>query len=242
MNLMKHRHQNIALALMTLFIARIPAIGQSEKDPHRPACTSPQCKKIKSFLKSHYCGESPSGNGPDDGCEFRSPKKLATTVKVTANYDCDWNETEGKSKCQQHGQPPETVRNILVREMRKIGLPAKADRELHFTVWESSSPKWVLAAGNYESTRGLDLSLCQIIIVIEQAEKVHVLRKVQLQKTNVDVPNLTTWYPLDMADVNGDGQMEIIIGGDAYEDHWIEVVGLKNGSFETLFSGLGYYL
>jgi hypothetical protein len=227
---------------MILSIAEIPAIGQSAKDPHRPACTSPQCKKIKSFLKSHYCGESPSGNGPEDGCEIRSPEKMSTTIKVTANYHCDWNETEGKSKCQQHGQPSEVIRNILVREMRKIGLPAKADRELHFTIWESSSPKWVLAKGNYESTRGLDLSLCQIIVVVDQTEKVHVLRKVPLQKTNVDVPEVITWYPLDLADVNGDGQTEIILGGDAYEDHWLEVVGMENGSFKTVFSGLGYYL
>jgi len=42
--------------------------------------------------------------------------------------------------------------------------------------------------------------------------------------------------------VDGDGHMELILEGDAYEDHWFEVVSVKDGSFKTIFSGLGYYL
>src|ERR1700676_268929 len=98
--------------------------GQTEKDPHRPACTSAGCRKIKSFLKAHYCGESSFGNGPDDGCEIRVPKKLGIGFKVTAGFDCKW--VDGARNCQQHGQPSSEVRNILIGELRKLGLVAKA--------------------------------------------------------------------------------------------------------------------
>src|SRR5208283_1301831 len=57
--------------------------GQPEKDPHRPPCNSAQCRKVKSFVKTHYCG-APEGNGPDDSCQIRQPKKRLN-VKVTAN-------------------------------------------------------------------------------------------------------------------------------------------------------------
>jgi hypothetical protein len=95
---------------------------------------------------------------------------------------------------------------------------------------------------NYKNTYGIDMTICQVIVLIDQAEKVHVLRKVPFQKTNADVPKVIMWIPLDLADVNGDEKTEIILRGDAYEDHWLEVVGMKNSSFETIYSGLGYYL
>jgi hypothetical protein len=41
---------------------------------------------------------------------------------------------------------------------------------------------------------------------------------------------------------DGDGQLEIILEGDAYEDHWLEVDKMQAGSFRKIFSGLGYYL
>jgi hypothetical protein len=65
---------------------------------------------------------------------------------------------------------------------------------------------------------------------------------VQFQKTNADKPTVTTWFPMGIADVDGDGQLEIILEGDAYEDHWLEVDKMQGGSFRKIFSGLGYYL
>lgn len=62
------------------------------------------------------------------------------------------------------------------------------------------------------------------------------------QKTDADVPQVTTWFPVDIADVDGDGQAEIVLEGDAYEDHWLEVFDIQDDSFKTIFSGLGYYL
>jgi hypothetical protein len=81
-----------------------------------------------------------------------------------------------------------------------------------------------------------------LIGVIDQNGHVQALRTVPFQKTDADVPVVTRWSPIDIADVDGDGQMEIVLEGDAYEDHWYEVDGIQGGSFEMIFSGLGYYL
>jgi hypothetical protein len=217
-------------------VTAIEVNGQSEKDPNRPPCNTSRCQKIKAFLKAHYCGESPFGNGPDDGCDTRLQKPGPGT-KVIADFICRWT-----SKCQQEGQPSPEIRRILIGEMRQIGLPAEADKEVHFTVLEAKSLGWSLMAANYGHLSGADLSLCQVILVADQVGQVYVLRKVPLKKTNADAPEVTTWSPVDIADVDGDGRLEIVLAGDAYEDHWIEVVSIQNGSFTTIFSGLGYYL
>jgi hypothetical protein len=214
--------------------------GQAEKDPHRPTCTSAGCRKIRSFLKAHYCGESPAGNGPDDGCEIRPPKKLGTGFKVKADFDCKW--VDGVRKCQQNGQPSSEVRNILLGELRKLGLPAKANGQIYFTFWESTRSGWSLAAADYHHSAGNDLTLCQVIVTIDQNSHAHIMRKVRFQKTDADKPTVTTWSPIDLADVNGDGHIDVVLEGDAYEDHWFEVDSVEDSSSHTIFSGLGYYL
>ncbi len=96
--------------------------------------------------------------------------------------------------------------------------------------------------GSYDHLSGLELTSCEVIVVAE-ARGVHVLRKVPLRKSeNVDAADFTTWTPLDIADVDGDGLLEIVLEADAYEDHWLEVVSIQGGQFKTIFSGLGYYL
>jgi len=138
-----------------------PAIAQQEQqteqdDPHRPICTTPRCEKTKSFLKSHYCGESPFGNGPGDGCAIRVEKKRVPSTKLTVSYICTWNDTDGTSKCEQRGLPSPEDRSILIREMRRVGLPAQGEKEVHFTVLKSSLG-WSLMAANYGLTSGTDL-------------------------------------------------------------------------------------
>src|SRR5277367_6064858 len=117
------------------------ATAQDGKDPHRPPCTTARCLKIKSFVKTHYCG-APQSNGPDDSCEIVLPKKPGTGVKVIAAFDCKW--IEGVRKCQQKGEPSPEVRNILVNELHRLGLPAKAAGQILFTAWESPSSGWSL--------------------------------------------------------------------------------------------------
>jgi hypothetical protein len=131
---------------------------------------------------------------------------------------------------------------MLVRELQRLGLPPQRQREIYFTVLESPSSGWLLATANYSYVVGPDLLLCRVLALVDQDGNLHMLRKLAFRKTDADVPNVTTWFPIDIADVDGDGQLEIVLGGDAYEDHWLEVVGIQNGSFKTIFSGLGYYL
>ena len=229
--------------LVSVFLPLLLLSGQTkgqEKDPPRPACSSAHCRKIKAFLKAHYCGESPAGNGPDDGCEIRQPKKIGTGIKVIADFDCKW--IEGVRKCQQYGRPSSGIRNILVRELKQLGLPAKAAGQIYFAVWESKASGWSLATADYHHSAGSDLTLCQVIVTIHRSSRAQVLRKVRFQKTDADKPTITTWFPIDLADVDGDGHIDVILEGDAYEDHWLEVDSVHDGRPRTIFSGLGYYL
>jgi hypothetical protein len=232
--------QVLLTALIALLMVGVCAAGEAETDPHRPACTTVQCRKIKSFLKAHYCGQSPEGNGPDDGCDIVPPKKPDGGAKVLADFDCKW--IDGARKCQQHGQPSSEARSILMSEMRNLGLPANIDKQIYFTVWEDTESGWSLAAADYHHSAQDDLTLCQVIVTIDQNSHVHLLRKVRFQKTDVDKPAVTTWFPIALADVDGDGQIDAILEGDAYEDHWLEVDSVQDGSSRTIFSGLGYYL
>jgi hypothetical protein len=87
-----------------------------------------------------------------------------------------------------------------------------------------------------------DIEICEVVAVVDQNAHLTVLRKLPLKKTDVDVPNVTDWTPLDIADTRGDGEVDVILVGDAYEDHWLEVISVRNASAKTIFSGLGYYL
>jgi hypothetical protein len=167
-------HANILQITKYLLIAALvpflavggPVHGQDDKDPHRPACTSARCQKAKSFVKAHYCGAS-QGNGPDDSCEIRRPHRPGTDVKALASFECGW--TEGVRKCQQHGQPSPSVRSILIDELHRLGLPAKATGQIYFTEWESASSGWSLASADYDHRTGTDLTLCEAIVIIDQS-------------------------------------------------------------------------
>jgi hypothetical protein len=229
-------------ALMSFFVVGLQATAQAEKDPHRPACTNARCRKIKSFLKAHYCGESPFGNGPDDGCELKRPEKPGTGINVMADFSCKWNESKQAAQCEQHGEPSSVIRSILIRELRRLGLPVKANGQTYFMIWESTSSGWSMAAAYYSRFAGPNMTLCQAIVIIDRNSQVLVLRKLPFQQTDADVPTVTQWFPFDLADVDGDGQIDVILEGDGYENHWFEVVSVHDGAFQTIFSGLGYYL
>jgi hypothetical protein len=226
-------------ALVPFLVVGGRAHGQDDKDPHRPACAGARCLKAKSFVKAHYCG-APQGNGPDDSCEILPPKRLVTDGKVVASFDCSW--IEGVRKCQQHGQPSPSVRSILIGELQRLGLPEKAAGQIYFTEWESMSSGWSLAAADYDLLTGDHLTLCEVIVIIDQSSQVHVLRKVPFQKADADKNTVTTWSPIDLADADGDGHVDVILEGDSYEDHWLEVESVQDGGARTIFSGLGYYL
>jgi hypothetical protein len=226
-------------ALLTVMCAQIFA---QTKDPHRPPCTDSRCRRIKTFLKSNYCGESPFGNGPDDGCEIKNPKKPRTGVEVIANFTCKWNESTEANVCQQHLQPPVNVCDILISELRQIGLPAKVKGQIYFTVWKSAHSGWSVAEANYSHAVGSSVELCQVIVIIADNSRPILLRKLPFQKTDADIPTVSQYSLLDVAEVEGNNQEQIVLEGDAYENQWLEVISFQDGTAKTLYSGLGYYL
>jgi hypothetical protein len=240
----------VVLIFALLFMVTVVSTSQNvrgaenrERDPNRPPCAGESCKKIKRFLKAHYCGKSPYGNGPDDGCDIRVPKKPRAGVHVIADYRCEWNEQKETSVCKQFGQPSAEIADVLRLELKGLGLPTTRSNSIQYRVWSSVSGGWTVAEASYSHAAGSRLALCEVIVVLNQPADLHVVRRVRYQKTNVDVPTVTTWSPIDIADVNGDGHDEVVLEGDSYENHWLEVISVgENLATKTTFSGLGYYL
>jgi hypothetical protein len=230
----------VLAALIAASVTQAGSMTQTGRDPHRPACKSARCLKIEAFLRSHYCGVSPFANGPDGGCELKNTGKRQ--AEVTADYECKWNDTQRSVRCEQRGQPPPTIREILLSQLHRLGLPANANGETNFTLRKSAHSGWSLATAHYSRIAGAEVELCEVVVVVDQALRVTVLRKLTFQKTDADVPEVTQWSPVDVADVEGNGIEDVILEGDAYENHWLEVVTVHDGNVQTIYSGLGYYL
>lgn len=215
-------------------------VGLAQQDRHRPPCNSTRCKTIERFLKQHYCGKFPYGNGPDNGCAILDPNP-GKAVDVIADFACNWSPADDKAVCKGHGKPPATIRTPVVRELRRLGLPS-TENDVYFRVWKPRSVDWWVAEGYYEHSLGDRFTLCQVVVLLDTQGRPRVLRKVPFQSANTDVPEVTTWSLLGLADADGDGQLDVILRGDAYENHWLEVITPNRQSTPTLFSGLGYYL
>lgn len=228
--------------LAAVLVVYAPLIGAAEPDPHRPVCATARCTQIKSYLKIHYCGESPYGNGPDDGCEIVRPRAAQADVEVVAEWSCDWDDQTRERTCRQQGQASAPIRTIVDREMRRLGLQAAQNAETRFTVLRSTSAGWSVAEGIYYRLQGESATFCQVVVSVDVSSRVNVLRQHRCHKENADVSEGTSWSLLGIADVDGDGQPDIIFEGDEYENHWLEVVSLRGASVHTIFSGLGYYL
>jgi hypothetical protein len=126
--------------------------------------------------------------------------------------------------------------------LQQLGLPAQDPGNTYFTVWQSDRVRWSVAQTDYSYRIGDDIELCEVIALVDQNSNVIVLRKLPFTKTDVDVPKTTEWSLVDLADTRGRGHPDIVLVGDAYEDHWLEVISVENGVAKTMFSGLGYYL
>jgi hypothetical protein len=193
-------------------------------------------------VKAHYCGESPYGEGPDDGCAIVYPKGSKTGVEVIAHFACEWRA--GQRTCRQYGQLASETRSVVMGELRRSGLPGGKDKETYFNVWKSPSTGWLIAEGYHQGAIEKDdsMTLCQVILLMDPKSGTIVLRKLPFTKTDADMPRVTTWKVLGMADADNDGHSDIILEGDAYEDHWFEVDVIDHGAALKIFSGLGYYL
>lgn len=239
--------KRIALSLAIVSVLFFATAGmdshaQQQVDPHRPPCIDASCHKIRTYLKKHYCGESPAGNGPDDGCDVRDARRHNTNFKAVADYECSWNEQKDDSECTQYGHVAPDVKEPLVRELHQLGAPRNLQGDTFFTIWKSPKVEWTLAQAYYSHRVGGDVELCEVIELINQNAKPTIIRKLPFTKTDADVPAITDWTFLDLADTRGNGNVDVILLGGAYEDHWLEVISVQDGSVKTIFSGLGYYL
>jgi hypothetical protein len=216
------------------------AFAQPTKDSHRPACTDSVCRAARAYVKAHYCGESPYGNGPDDGCEVIPLKHLSPGTSSVAKYKCEFDDKTNKPICKQLLSPPPEFRGTLLDQMHKIGLPKQDDGKVLFSVLTSTSAGWSVLEAYYQQLSGESLTLCQLVAAIGPDKEPRVLRKVRFQTTDSDMKTVTTWSPVDISTVGG--QQELVLQGDLYEDHWFEAFGIENGVPKIIFSGLGYYL
>jgi hypothetical protein len=228
-----------------LVISLIPAYANtpSRKDPHRPPCTSQECRAIQQYLKAHYCGRSPWGNGEGESCELRVPKAATRGFKTLASYHCDPEDTSRSYRCAQRGTVPAAVVEAMHGQLTAIGVPAAAQRGIYYSIYQPSSAPWKLVEATYLRYKGDILTECQVLAVLGTDSVPHVLHKASCTKNDVDKPVFTEWSLLDVADVNVDGRVEIILEGNAYEDHWLEVIRLREDlTPEIIYSGLGYWL
>lgn len=218
--------------------------AQTDTDPNRLPCTTVRCKAIESYVRAHYCGASPARNGPDNGCELLPPKKQPAGVDVLARYHCTYNDQANQEHCVQLGQVPAELRRTLIAQLRNVGLPATATGGFAFTVWRYRSAGWIVADVSYSALAGSKVSLCQVIVRVDKDSHVLILRKCPLitMGADADTPDITEWTLVDVADIEHSGHPDIVLEGDAYEDHWFEVLSVHDGKCETLFSGLGYWL
>jgi hypothetical protein len=241
MTFMRHTAKVFSIAVIfALICIGFRASGHSQEDPRHPACNDARCKKIQSFLKAHYCGESPFGNGPEESCRIIDPGEIDPSVDRIANYDST-REREGRV-FRQHGEAPSEIRKILIDELHKLGLPSEEDEYTYFTVWRSDSSGMYLAEAYHHHQEGYAITICKVILAIDNNGKVLVLRKVPFQKVGIDGFFVTIWSLLDLIDVDGDGYPDAVFKADNYESHWLEVDSIRNGSAEKIYSGLGYYL
>ncbi len=228
------------LGLLILLTCFAGALAQSTEDPQRPACTNSVCRAARAYIKTHYCGESPYGNGPDDGCDIIPVKHLASGTSPVAHYKCGWDDNTNKPTCKQVGSPPPKYLSALLDKMHQLGLPKQDDGKVLFSDLTSTSAGWSVLEAYYQQISGENMALCQFIAAVGPDKKLYELRKIRFQTTDAEKPLVTMWSPIDIATVSG--QPEFILEGDAYENHWFEAIGIVGGELKTIFSGLGYYL
>lgn len=242
MNYRRNPIRQAAATVALVFLVILCASGQTERDPNRPACRDAICRRVQAFVQSKYCGTSPAGDGPDENCNPQYPANPAAGTITRANYHCDWDEQKGVSRCRQIGEPSDSTRKVLLAELHRLGLPNDAPGEIGYDVIASEADGRLVAQAEYSRVEGTTLEICEVIAAVDRNGRFVVLRELRFQKTDADVPRVTTWQLMDFADAEGHGSRDVVLEGDAYEDHWIEVVSLRNGAAKTVFSGLGYYL
>ncbi|HEY6448993.1 MAG TPA: hypothetical protein VIY53_21240 [Acidobacteriaceae bacterium] len=134
------------------------------------------------------------------------------------------------------------MRSAVLGAMHRIGLRPGNDASVGYTVWNVTASGWIIAEGDYSKVSGQDLFICELILTIDPRGRATPLRELPFEKTDVDGKSLTTWDLVDAVPIENQNPPDIILRGDWYENHWLEVEGFRNDSWRLIFSGLGYYL
>ena len=213
----------------------------------RQVCTSAQCVQIKSVVKMHYClpPDKDDRFDPADYCRIRYARTPTLGVKELAVVQCGWSDPKregGEWVCRQRGEVPRAIRAIVAPRMRELGLPAAEENQITFTVLQWTRTGLLVAAADYSRREGRHLTSCELIVAVDASSHISPLRQSACHVDDADVPRGTSWSLLDIRDVDGDGQPDIVLAANMYENAWLEVVAVRRGVAETIFSGLGVSL
>jgi hypothetical protein len=213
----------------------------------RQPCTTPLCVQIKSVVKMHYCLPPNKDDqlDTDDECRIRYARTATPDVKEVAAVQCGWSDPKRESGvwvCRQRGEVPRAVRAIVSPRMRELGLPVAEEGQLKFTVLQWTRTGLFVANAEYSRVEGSQLTECGLIVAVDANSHITPLRRSACHVTDADVPQGTSWSLLDIRDVDGDGQPEVVLVANMYENAWFEVVAVRGGAAETVFAGLGYSL
>lgn len=113
---------------------------------------------------------------------------------------------------------------------------------MNFSYWKAKLSGWSVVEGFSSAVVGSDMTVCQVIVMIDPSSHVFVVREARFQHTDAEMPRVTTWSLVDFIDVDGDGQPDVVLRGENYENVWLEVHSASHTKARMIFSGLGYYL
>jgi hypothetical protein len=82
----------------------------------------------------------------------------------------------------------------------------------------------------------------KILDLLKRRDGVTLTELANVTEADIDGKNLEDCTPVQLVDVDGDGQIDFVLVGDGYKNHWYEVFSLEQGTWKMIFSGLGYWL
>lgn len=181
-------------------------------------------------LSAAYCSEDEWGN-----CQLRWPEEPPPRV---AAFDCVWDATV---KCTQTLAASPPLVGLARDELIKAGLPVGEPRV--FVEALRVRADWTVVHAYYHRVSGERMSIASVVLVLRDDGARVVLRMQRFTHTALDGPSaVRLHFVMDVRDVDGDGEAELVLNGEGYEAHWLEVFTLRGEKWRLLFSGLGYSL
>lgn len=182
-------------------------------------------------LRAAYCVEDDQVD-----CRLRGPEKIA--AERAAAFDCRWTDTV---VCTQTLAAPPALAAVAREELLKAGLPAREERV--FVDALRVRPEWTVVHAYHHAVSGERISVASVVLMVRDDGTRVVLRTQRFVRASLDGPSAAKLhFVLDVTDLDGDGAAELVLDGEAYEAHWLEVFTFREGKWRASFSGLGYSL